>query len=260
MKIKRDFYLRPTLKVAKDLIGKDLVHRHHGKIYRAQIIETEAYDGFSDLACHGSRGMTERNQVMFRRGGYAYVYIIYGIHHCLNLVTGKEGYPSAVLIRALDYSKADGPAKLCREFKIIKQTHNGLDLTGNILWVEDRGIRPKICSGKRIGVDYAGECANWPWRFFCKKKSKRYWSDYITKHSNALDLEKGVFTWNNPKRIALSLKRSAEESKRRKGSPYQSAMSMLNFYINRAGKNLSADRKIIFEQVKVELPKVFGKR
>ncbi len=92
------------------------------------------------------------------------------------------------------------------------------------------------------------------------KKSKRYWSDYITKHSNALDLEKGVFTWNNPKRIALSLKRSAEESKRRKGSPYQSAMSMLNFYINRAGKNLSPDRKIIFKQAKVELPKVFGKR
>lgn len=91
------------------------------------------------------------------------------------------------------------------------------------------------------------------------KKPKHYWSDYITKHSNALDLEKGVFTWNNPRRIASSLKRSAEESKRRKGSPCQSAMSMLNFYINRAGKKLSANRKIILEQAKVELRKVFGK-
>jgi len=91
------------------------------------------------------------------------------------------------------------------------------------------------------------------------KKSKQYWSDYITKYSNALDLEKGVFTWDNPRKIALSLKRSAEESKRRKGSASQSAMSMLNFYINRAGKNLSANRKIILEQAKVELRKVFGK-
>jgi len=90
-------------------------------------------------------------------------------------------------------------------------------------------------------------------------ESRRYWSGYVTKHSNALDLEEGVFTWSNPRRIALSLKRSAEESKRRKGSPYQSAMSMLNFYINRAGKNLSSDRKIILEQAKAELRKVFRK-
>jgi len=168
MKAKRDFYLRPTLKVAKDLIGKFLVHSHQGKIYQAQIMETEAYDGFDDLASHASKGMTARNQIMFKPGGYAYVYIVYGIHHCLNLVTGPEGYPAAVLIRALDYSKADGPAKLCRQFKIAKQTHNELDLTGNILWIEDRGVKPKIFSGKRIGINYAGECALWPWRFFAK--------------------------------------------------------------------------------------------
>ena len=90
-------------------------------------------------------------------------------------------------------------------------------------------------------------------------KSKDYWSDDITKYSNALDLEKGVFTWDNPRRIALSLKGSAERSKRRKGNPYQSAMSMLNFYINRAGKNLSAERGKILEQAKVELRKVFKK-
>lgn len=89
--------------------------------------------------------------------------------------------------------------------------------------------------------------------------SKKYWSGEVTKYSIALDLEEGVFTWNNPKKIALSLKRSAEESFRKKAStPFQSAMSMLNFYINRAGKNLPASRRKILEQAKVELRKAFA--
>ena len=88
---------------------------------------------------------------------------------------------------------------------------------------------------------------------------KKYWSDDITKQSNALDLEKGVFTLNNAKKIALSLKKSAEESKRKKGNSYQSAMSMLNFYINRAGKNLTEERKNILKQAKIELHKLFKK-
>lgn len=166
MKVKRDFYLQPTLKVARDLIGKDLVHRCRNKIYRASITETEAYDGFDDLACHAAKGMTARNKAMFKLGGHAYVYLIYGIYHCLNLVTGPKGYPSAVLIRALDYPLADGPGKLCREFKITKQKHNGLDLINGVLWVEDKGIKPKIFSSKRIGVDYAGSSADLLWRFF----------------------------------------------------------------------------------------------
>ncbi len=86
--------------------------------------------------------------------------------------------------------------------------------------------------------------------------SKRYWSGYVTKHSFALDLEKGVFTWNDPRRIAVSLKRSAQNSVRRKGTPLQSAMSMLNFYINRAGKNLKPERRKILEKAKVELRKL----
>ena len=86
-----------------------------------------------------------------------------------------------------------------------------------------------------------------------EKNSKKYWSDKVTKHSNALDLEQGVFTWNDPKKIALSLKRSALESVRRKADPFQSAMSMLNFYINRAGKNLVKSQKRILEQTKIEL-------
>jgi hypothetical protein len=92
------------------------------------------------------------------------------------------------------------------------------------------------------------------------KSKKKYWSAEVTEKSDALDLESGVFTWKNPKRIALSLKKSAEESKRRKASSFQSSMSMLNFYINRAGKNLPASQKKILEQAKVELRKLFKKK
>jgi len=91
------------------------------------------------------------------------------------------------------------------------------------------------------------------------RRSKKYWSANVTKHSNALDLDRKVFNYSSPEKIAASLKRSAEKSTRRKGTPYQSAMSMLNFYINRAGKNLGAGRKQILERAKVRLRKLFGK-
>ena len=93
-----------------------------------------------------------------------------------------------------------------------------------------------------------------------RKTKKEYWSDKVTRESDALDLEQGVFTWNGPKRIALSLKKSALESTRRKAKPFQSAMSMLNFYINRAGKNLSQERKEILNKAKEELRKVFKEK
>jgi hypothetical protein len=92
-----------------------------------------------------------------------------------------------------------------------------------------------------------------------EKLRNKKWSNYVTKHSFALDLEEGVFTWDNPQKIAKSLKKSAEESLNRKGTPFQSAMSMLNFYINRAGKNLKPKRRQILEQAKVELRKLFKK-
>ena len=152
--------------VAKDLIGKFLVHKTNDKILVAEITETEAYAGFEDKASHASRGKTLRNEIMFRSAGFAYVYLIYGMYHCLNIVTEKEGFPSAVLIRGLDYLNADGPGKLCREFKVTKENCNKLDVTGDKLYVEDRGIKPKkIFSGPRIGIAYAGKCALWPWRF-----------------------------------------------------------------------------------------------
>lgn len=165
MKLQRSFYQQPTLAVAKNLIGKFLVHKIGRKIYTAEIIEAEAYDGFNDKASHASRGKTPRNAIMFGKAGFAYVYLIYGIYHCLNITTEKEGYPAAVLIRGLDCDRCDGPGKLCREFQITKKTHNGLDMTKNVLWVEDRGLRRKIITSPRVGVDYAGKCKDWPWRF-----------------------------------------------------------------------------------------------
>ena len=165
MKLKKTFYERLTVVVAKDLIGKFLVHKTNDKILVAEITETEAYAGFEDKASHASRGKTPRNEIMFGPAGFAYVYLIYGMYYCLNIVTEKEGYPAAVLIRGLDYPKSDGPGKLCRELKITKENHNGLDLTGNVLWVEDRGVKREVVALKRIGVDYAGECKNWLWRF-----------------------------------------------------------------------------------------------
>jgi len=168
MKLTRSFYLSPTVEVAGDLLGKFLVHKTADKVYEGQIIETEAYCGPDDLACHGARGRTKRNEVLFQEGGHAYVYLIYGVYYCLNITTEKEGYPSAVLIRALDYPGCDGPGELCREFKITRPTHNGIDVTGDLLWVEDRGLRPRIARGKRIGVEYAKHCAEYPWRFFVK--------------------------------------------------------------------------------------------
>jgi putative cell wall-binding protein len=94
---------------------------------------------------------------------------------------------------------------------------------------------------------------------FRNPKKRKYWSGYVTKYSNALDLEDGVFTWHNPRKIALSLKKSAEQSSRKKASPFQSAMSMLNFYINRAGKNLPEERKKILNEAKKELRKLFDR-
>jgi len=175
MKLKREFYNRETVKVAKSLIGKFLVRKIDRKIYAAEITETEAYAGFDDKASHAARGKTKRNEIMFGRAGFAYVYLIYGMYYCLNIVTEKKGYPSAVLIRGLDGEgldgsasarrpSLDGPGKLCREFKITK-AQNGLDMTGDVLWVEDRGLERKVVALKRVGVDYAGECKNWLWRF-----------------------------------------------------------------------------------------------
>jgi len=198
MILPRKFYLRPTLPVAKDLLGKYLVYKNKS----AKIIEVEAYVGQKDLACHASKGKTKRNEAMFLDGGHIYIYLIYGIYHCLNIVTGKKDHPEAVLIRALEYEDCDGPGKLCRKFgltraqngldlttplKVNPEQSRGIDLTKGPIYIEDRGViipKNQIISTPRIGVAYAGKWAKKPWRFLvsdskflsrkqrCKTKSK----------------------------------------------------------------------------------------
>jgi DNA-3-methyladenine glycosylase len=169
MPLDRAFYDRPTLRVARELIGCVLVHELGGERRAGRIVETEAYDGTRDAASHAHRGRTRRNAPMFGPPGHAYVYLIYGIHHCLNLVTRGEGYPAAVLIRALEpldrVGPCHGPARLTRALGIDLR-HNGLDVTAPPLYVEPRPHRAgPIVTTARIGVAYAGSCAGRPWRF-----------------------------------------------------------------------------------------------
>jgi DNA-3-methyladenine glycosylase len=171
--INKNFFDRNTLTVAKDLLGCFLVREYRGKIWRGMITETEAYHGEDDLACHASRGRTPRTEVMYGAPGHVYVYMIYGMYHCLNIVTEKKDYPAAVLIRALkiegvDYERTDGPGKLCKFLKIDRKL-NKWDLTkGEKLWLESRSPRAKLLGVKRsrrIGIDYAKHCREYLWRF-----------------------------------------------------------------------------------------------
>src|SRR5262245_42579964 len=183
-KLSRSFYSRSTLDVASDLLGKVLVRRLNRRILAGKIVETEAYVGPHDLACHASKGHTPRTSIMYGPPGFAYVYMIYGFYFCLNAVTEPEGYPAAVLIRAVeplenveymrklrknpaaDRNIASGPGKLCMGMAIDKKL-NGADLTNGILWVEDRKLETgSIDTSPRVGVDYAGEYRDKPWRFF----------------------------------------------------------------------------------------------
>ena len=166
----RIYFNRPTLTVARSLIGKYLVRAIDGRILAGKIVEVEAYVGLEDKACHASKGRTQRTDVMFGPGGVAYVYLIYGMYHCLNVVTEQEEFPAAVLIRAIELDGAliDGPGRLCRAMQIDRRL-NRVDLTiGESLWFEDRGKlveRGDVETHPRIGVDYAGEWAKKPWRF-----------------------------------------------------------------------------------------------
>lgn len=169
MRLERKFFNRNTVVVAKELLGKVLCYRVNDKIVRARIVETEAYCGQKDLASHASKGLTPRTKLMFGPPGYAYVYMIYGMYHCLNIVTEREGYPAAVLIRAVEGIK--GPGRLCRALRIDREL-NGTNLsTSKKLWIEDSGEKIsqlKIKKGKRIGVDYAGKWKDKLWRFYAE--------------------------------------------------------------------------------------------
>ncbi|HXS26537.1 MAG TPA: DNA-3-methyladenine glycosylase [Steroidobacteraceae bacterium] len=169
----RGFYARSSLDLAPDLIGLHLVRSDSGTLRIGRIVETEAYMGPDDLAAHSARGRrTARTEVMFGPPGRAYVYFIYGFWNCLNVVASPAGVPHAVLLRALEPvagidDSTWGPGLLCRALR-IDRTLNGADLRGKELWIgrprAPRAVR--IGAGPRIGVDYAGEWAARPWRFF----------------------------------------------------------------------------------------------
>jgi len=173
LKLERAFYDRPTLTVARELIGTHLVRYDGSRRRVGRIVETEAYQGPKDLAAHSSRGRTARTATMFGPPGHAYVYFIYGFWNCLNVVTEQEGTPHAVLLRALEpvsgiADKTWGPGLLCRAMG-IDRTLNGTDLCGDVLWIErapGKHAAPRVGRSPRIGVDYAGEWAARPWRFF----------------------------------------------------------------------------------------------
>lgn len=164
------FFRKPTLRVAKNLLGKTLVRKWRGRIIKGTVTETEAYVGPEDRASHASRGRTKRTEVMFGEPGTIYVYLIYGMYYCLNIVTEEKDYPAAVLIRGVRIKNQElsGPGKVTKYFYIDKSlNHKSLGKkTG--LWIEE-GIKVKrIKTGKRIGVDYAGKWAKKPWRYCVK--------------------------------------------------------------------------------------------
>ena len=180
----RAFYARSAVHVARELLGCILCRRRDGEVVTGRIVETEAYVGAEDQACHARHGRTARNEVMFGPPGYAYVYFVYGVHDMLNVVCQPPGRPEAVLLRALEPVRGverlrerrgvqrltallSGPGKLCQAFSVTRRD-NGTDLLGPDLWIARGALAPGegIAQSARIGVDYAGDDASRPWRFY----------------------------------------------------------------------------------------------
>ena len=177
-----DFFQRHPLKVARELIGAELYHKKGNAVTSGIIVETEAYIGEEDQGCHASCGPTSRNIVMYGAAGHAYIYLIYGMHHCLNVVTEHEGVPAAILIRALEpcegveimrslrsdrppHELASGPGRLCQALD-IQRSLNGLDLCGNGILFFETGDAPQcIHTSRRIGIAADELAKSRPWRF-----------------------------------------------------------------------------------------------
>ena len=189
MKLSREFFTRSdTVQIARDLLGKLLVvPTADGTRVSGMIVETEAYLGIEDRAAHSHGGRrTQRNEITYAEGGHVYVFFVYGMYYQLNFVTGMVDHPHVILIRAIepaegveimrerrgkmpDKNLTSGPGKLCIALDIDREL-NGEDLLAEKIWVEDyRSFsNDEIAIGKRIGIDYAGEDANKPWRFWVK--------------------------------------------------------------------------------------------
>ncbi|ADL12603.1 DNA-3-methyladenine glycosylase [Acetohalobium arabaticum] len=191
MNLKLDFYKQDAVTLAKNLLGNLLIRRIKDKEIRVKIVETEAYVGPEDKACHAYQNKkTKRTKVMFKRGGHSYVYLIYGIHHCFNVVTASKGKPEAVLVRAVepiegwdlirqnrqiksnkDEDLTNGPGKLCQALEIDKSL-NGHDLVkGEKICIADNNQSYNIAADKRINIDYAEEYKDKLWRFYIKDNS-----------------------------------------------------------------------------------------
>ena len=203
-KLTHDFFNGDTVAIAQALLGKYLVRNRNGELLAGRITETEAYVGRCDKACHAyNYRRTPRTETLFMAPGHAYIYFIYGMYHCLNFVTEPEGEPSAVLLRGLEavygveqmsllrygnpltqltaYQRKNflnGPGKCCRALDLTR-AENGLDLTADVLFLcdgpEDVGLPPVdagsyiLRTGKRIGIDYAEEAVDFPWRFWLER-------------------------------------------------------------------------------------------
>ncbi len=186
VKIPKSFYEREdVVKIAQELLGKYIFTKIDGVLCGGMIVETEAYNGRIDKACHAYRKRTARTEIMYQSGGIAYIYLCYGIHHLFNIVTNQYGMADAVLVRAIDPTEgfaqmterhgssqrkiANGPGKLSRALGITTKL-NGIDLSGDKVYLAEHKSqkKPKIAVDKRIGVDYAGEDALLPWRFYIK--------------------------------------------------------------------------------------------
>lgn len=172
-RLTRSFYGRDTTVVAQALLGMLVVHVVRRVARVGRIVETEAYLGPHDRAAHSCRGLTKRTAVMFGPPGHAYVYLVYGMHHCLNVVTEPEGHGAAVLIRALEpvrgiAGKTSGPGLLCKALGVDRRL-DGIDLTGPRLYIADPGSKaPDVVKRPRVGVDYAGSWARRLLRFYIR--------------------------------------------------------------------------------------------
>ena len=168
-KLPYEFYHRPCLDVARDLVGKILVHRVDGQNLCLRITETEAYCGEYDTACHANKGRTKRTEVMYQKAGTIYIYLCYGIHWMLNIVTGEENEPEAVLIRACE-GKSNGPGKLTKALGITGSLNRD-SILGDELWIEDDGFQCAVTTAKRVGIGYASaEDQERLWRFCLRKE------------------------------------------------------------------------------------------
>ena len=164
VRLDKTFYMRPATELAPLLLDKLLCRQTASGVIRRRITETECYFGEWDTACHAHKGKTKRTSVMYEAGGVAYIYLCYGIHYLLNIVTGGEGHPEAVLIRGIE--GAAGPGLVTKTLSIDK-TLNGEDLcVSDKLWIEDDGVISAYKASKRIGINYASEQdRNRLWRF-----------------------------------------------------------------------------------------------